>query len=709
MIRRTLRAVGLIALSIGLVQVVLPGPAFVNAATEAASGSMATAADVGFVGPAYTGTTAPTGQKPQSKLWIADGIWWGSLWDTASRDFHIFWYDWAANSWTDTGVLVEDRPNSYLDALWDGSHLYIASAGATANNAGQSPRVTRFSYNTATKQWSRDVGYPVTLASGGVQAVVLAKDSTGLLWVTFVQNAKVWLTHSTAGDDLSWVAKYQLPTPGNEANVQTLDISSIIAYDGDKIGVLWSNQRTQIMYWAAHADGASDQSWTLQIAYQQSEGADDHINLKSLVGDPSGRVFAVAKTSMDAPSDPLINLLVLTPSGQWTSRPVYTKADDSTRAIVQIDTSSREVYVFAAAPCCTGGTIYYKKAGLDNPVFQPGLGTAFIHNAAHPEANNPTSTKQNLSGATGLLVLAGDDETRRYLYNRLTLGGAPPPDTDPPETTITSAPPAVTSSLDATFTFSSSEAGSTFACSLDGQPAAPCTSPTAYTGLGFGSHTFSVTATDAAGNGDPSPAAHAWLIQAETPAIFADDFSSGGFAAGGWTVHTGGGGTATVISGAVNPGDLGARLTSTTATGATASIRKALGTSYADLTVAFDAKVTAGGSTDTFFALAKIYNGAGTRQLSVLRVAATGELRVQFRETTVTTSGTLVDGRIARISVRLALGASDDTVVVSVDGAVIYSSSTADLGSVGFANLRMGDDSLRRNLDYRFDNVEVTE
>ena len=43
----------------------------------------------------------------------------------------------------------------------------------------------------------------------------------------------------------------------------------------------------------------------------------------------------------------------------------------------------------------------------------------------------------------------------------------PPPDTDPPETTINSGPSLVTNSNSATFTFSSDEPGSTFACSID--------------------------------------------------------------------------------------------------------------------------------------------------------------------------------------------------------------------------------------------------
>jgi hypothetical protein len=55
------------------------------------------------------------------------------------------------------------------------------------------------------------------------------------------------------------------------------------------------------------------------------------------------------------------------------------------------------------------------------------------------------------------------------------------------------------------FTFSSSKASSTFACSLDGSPFAPCTSPFTRK-LRRGSYTLMVRATDADGNTDPTPA-----------------------------------------------------------------------------------------------------------------------------------------------------------------------------------------------------------
>ena len=105
----------------------------------------------------------------------------------------------------------------------------------------------------------------------------------------------------------------------------------------------------------------------------------------------------MAKTSHTAAGDALINLLYLDTAGVWTSRVFATVADNVTRASVVIDAEHHDLYVFAAGPCCAGGTIYYKKTTLANPQFGRGSGTPFISSAAHPEANNVTSTKQTVS------------------------------------------------------------------------------------------------------------------------------------------------------------------------------------------------------------------------------------------------------------------------------------------------------------------------
>jgi Ca2+-binding RTX toxin-like protein len=86
----------------------------------------------------------------------------------------------------------------------------------------------------------------------------------------------------------------------------------------------------------------------------------------------------------------------------------------------------------------------------------------------------------------------------------------PPVDRTPPQTRIARGLPKQlragrTGRRRFVLRFASSEAGSHFVCRLDRRPAARCVSPRAYN-VGLGAHVFRVTATDAAGNPDPSPA-----------------------------------------------------------------------------------------------------------------------------------------------------------------------------------------------------------
>ncbi len=85
-------------------------------------------------------------------------------------------------------------------------------------------------------------------------------------------------------------------------------------------------------------------------------------------------------------------------------------------------------------------------------------------------------------------------------------------DLTPPETTITNDPGMATILSDsATFEFISSEAGSTFECSLDDAPFSSCGSPKIYDNLAFGQHLFKARAIDPAGNFDGAPE-HSWFV-----------------------------------------------------------------------------------------------------------------------------------------------------------------------------------------------------
>jgi hypothetical protein len=85
-------------------------------------------------------------------------------------------------------------------------------------------------------------------------------------------------------------------------------------------------------------------------------------------------------------------------------------------------------------------------------------------------------------------------------------------DTTPPQATITGGP-GDTTAASAVFLFSAPGATG-LSCRLDGGAWQPCQSPQAYSGLSLGAHRFEVTAVDAAGNADPTPAEHAWQVLA---------------------------------------------------------------------------------------------------------------------------------------------------------------------------------------------------
>jgi hypothetical protein len=91
-------------------------------------------------------------------------------------------------------------------------------------------------------------------------------------------------------------------------------------------------------------------------------------------------------------------------------------------------------------------------------------------------------------------------------------GTTPPADIKAPETTISKKPPAKTKKKKATFEFTSSEAGSSFQCQLDGKGFKPCSSPLTTAKLKKGKHSFEVKATDAAGNADATAASASWKI-----------------------------------------------------------------------------------------------------------------------------------------------------------------------------------------------------
>src|SRR3954468_13836775 len=157
-------------------------------------------ADVGYSDGSFSGTSAPSGMKPQSKLWFADGIWWGVMFDNLTQRFEIYRRDAGTEKWSSTGTVVDGRRNIWADAKWDGTKLFIVSHGASWTSTLDGIRVSRLSYDATAKAWSMDSGFPLLdvgttpghTAPTGTEGAVLDEDGQGHVWLTWTRDLKTW-------------------------------------------------------------------------------------------------------------------------------------------------------------------------------------------------------------------------------------------------------------------------------------------------------------------------------------------------------------------------------------------------------------------------------------------------------------------------------------------------------------------------------------
>src|SRR3954453_1448191 len=369
---------------IAVLTMVLMGLA--GAPAEAATG------DRGFEGPSFSGTARPaSADKPESKLWYAHGRWWAVMWDTNSADWHIFRLVRSAHRWVDTGVLVDKRRGTLADVLYQPGvgKLFVASHVVTKGIAlpGNDARLMRYSYVRGT--WKLDAGFPTKITSYSSESMTIDKDSVGNLWASWTQvaagrtNGAVYVARGSKGG-AAWGKPFLVPAADRGGNrPRPDDISTVVSF-GNRIGVLWSNQTTSAFYWSVHRDGASNATWSRGVALKSPAIADDHINIKSLQSDGTGRVYAVLRTNLNDVSTkkslPQVILASYSPGAGWRSRTVWKIGDCVTRPIVVLNKSTQRVYVMATAPG-TGckyagerGVIVQKSASLANPSFPSGRG-----------------------------------------------------------------------------------------------------------------------------------------------------------------------------------------------------------------------------------------------------------------------------------------------------------------------------------------------
>jgi hypothetical protein len=496
------RRVATSLLSAGLAAILAAGPVLAS-----------TPVTVGYRDQTYGGGAfRPASDKPQSKLWYTDGSWFAGMFlfqtspATPKSEYRIYRHD-GAHSWTLTPTVVDTRDTSHADYLWleASDTLYAISVPQIPNTVptvavDDGIKVFKYTYNATTNAYSAVAGFPKTIQNtasvpnvsrGGSPTATIALDSTGDLWATWLNSNEIRYSMSENGGE-TWSDPAQLPAQAGNSVVagptdSLNDSAAVIAFGAgspDKIGIAWSDQDNvpsgsdNGFYFAtinAGDDPTVGANWTkvkLPSLVPTNQDADGHINIKTT---SDGSVYMVGKTGTDTAqcatnkNSVLNEFFARTPAGAWSVHLLGTVGDCNTRPQLVISEQLDTAYVFLTSPN-GGGTVYRKSAPLSGPEaykFRGAAdqtvqrGTPFIKSATETLIDDPSTTKQVVTSATGIAViannLAGGSNVKYYLHNEMVLPAA---DTTDPVGNITlNGGAAVTSSTNVTASVSATDTG----------------------------------------------------------------------------------------------------------------------------------------------------------------------------------------------------------------------------------------------------------
>ena len=349
----------------------------------AVSCALATAAGAaGFSTGIVTNNESATGEKPQSKLWFHDG----SYWAVVRGPDGIAIYEKVLDTWQ-RGVFLDAvlTTEGHADVKWNGTDLFVLVYAS-------SPSLFKYSYDATLRIWILTSGFPVMLPRpSGAETMVLEQDSTGRLWATAEGFSAINVYYSTSADHRAWSPSAVVLRTG----VNIDDISTVVAFGGDRIGVLWSDQSRDEFGFRVHRDVDDPAIWSdVEVVDAGLGFADDHLHMQA---DAQGRVFAITKDDFDR-----MQMHRRDPFGAWTTQRDIL-AGTGTRGILQICEPEHRIYALFTRWDITPNPIEYRTADLDTLQFG---GNSTFMNTTYG-LNNVTGTKQPLPAGHLMALAAG--------------------------------------------------------------------------------------------------------------------------------------------------------------------------------------------------------------------------------------------------------------------------------------------------------------
>ena len=337
--------------------------------------------------------TAPTGQKPQSKLWYYDNNWWAVL--SSAQGSDIWKLD--GNQWSKSFHL-NDLKNAAADVLSiDGiTHILLyKSVNSILVSVEYDKKSGKYRF------WKeRPDAVPVPLEAAGETATI-AIDDAGRMWLASDDESEMHVRWSDAPYQV-WSEPVTVAS-GTKKD----DICAVTAFPNGDIGLLWSNQITKRFGFRLHKTGDAANKWSAdeipaaQSAINWEDGmADDHLNI-AVASD--GTLYAAVKTSYDTPNYPLIALLVRRPSGKWDD--LYYVDDEGSRGIILLNEMKHTLLLVYTS--YRDNQIVYRTSDSKNIKF--GARKILIRaDSRENRCNNVSSTKQNITNEVVIIASAND-------------------------------------------------------------------------------------------------------------------------------------------------------------------------------------------------------------------------------------------------------------------------------------------------------------
>jgi hypothetical protein len=358
--------------------------------------------------------TESSGEKPQSKVWYYNATWWAVFPVNAQGGDPSGTYLWRldGNTWNKLLFLSSDKyTQADCKVVGNVTHIFLFS-GTLSELVSVEHVVITNTYQF----WSTRAGNVSITLTSGVETATIDIDSNNRMWLASDGGSSVNVRWSSSPYS-SW------STPISLASIAPDDICALTAFDGNKIGVMWSNQsvnpnkfgfryRVDSISEPSESDFNDDEVPASQSELGVGNGmADDHINLA--VGS-DGSIYAAVKTAYDLNNYPMVALLVRRPypdtsGNHWEDLHNVRVRDGSniepTRPIVLLDDVHERLYVIYSQDV-NGDDIMYKHSSSTSISFPADTGIQIISNDTGSDWDDVASTKQNFNSE--VVIVASD-------------------------------------------------------------------------------------------------------------------------------------------------------------------------------------------------------------------------------------------------------------------------------------------------------------